>query len=413
MPLTETQIKALKPGEKARKAADEKGLYLLVQPGGGKLWRLKYRVDGKEKLLALGAYPDVSLKMARERRDEARRILADGIDPSEQRKAEAKARAEASGNTFEKIAREWHTKMLPTWVAGTANNTLRRMEISIFPVIGHKPMADLGAPELLSTIRRIEASGKLETAHRALQICGQVFRYAVATGRAERDPTGDLRGALPPARKKHRPAITTPSEVGALLRSIEVFKGTLIVHSALMLSPLVFVRPGELRKAEWAEIDLEKGEWNIPAERMKGWVRKGITTPHLVPLAPQAVAILRNLHPLTGRGVYVFAGRDPRQPMSNAAVNAGLRRMGYDTKTEMTGHGFRAMARTILHEELHFKPEVIEHQLAHRVPDALGSAYNRTKFIKDRRRMMDLWADYLGRLKAGAEVVELNKRGAA
>ena len=343
MPLTETQIKALKPGEKARKAADEKGLYLLVQPGGGKLWRLKYRVDGKEKLLALGAYPDVSLKMARERRDEARRILADGIDPSEQRKAEAKARAEASGNTFEKIAREWHTKMLPTWVAGTANNTLRRMEISIFPVIGHKPMADLGAPELLSTIRRIEASGKLETAHRALQICGQVFRYAVATGRAERDPTGDLRGALPPARKKHRPAITTPPEVGALLRSIEVFKGTLIVHSALMLSPLVFVRPGELRKAEWAEIDLEKGEWNIPAERMKGWKRKGVTTPHLVPLAPQAVAILQELRPLTGRGRHVFAGRDPQKCMSDAAVNAALRRMGYDTKTEMTGHGFRAM----------------------------------------------------------------------
>ena len=332
---------------------------------------------------------------ARARRDAARKQLAAGIDPGEHRKAHKSARADASANSFEAVAREWFTKMLPTWSPDHADKIIKRFERDVFPWIGGKPVADLNAPEVLSTIRRIEARGRLETAHRALQSCGQVFRYAVATGRAERDPTGDLRGALPPTREKHMPAITDPAEVAALLRAIDAFRGTLIVKSALQLSPLVFVRPGELRQAEWAEIDLEKGEWNIPAERMKGWKRKGVTTPHLVPLAPHAVAILQGLHPLTGRGRHVFAGRDPKKCMSNAAVNAALRRMGYETKTEMTGHGFRAMARTILHEELGVDREVIEHQLAHAVPDALGTAYNRTKFIKDRRAMMQRWADYL------------------
>jgi integrase len=413
MPLTDTQIKTLKPEAKPRKVADEKGLYLLVQPTGGKLWRLKYRIDGKEKLLALGVYPDVGLKDARAARDEARRLLADGLDPSEHRKANKNARADAVGNSFEAVAREWFTKLLPTWTPDHADKIIKRLERDVFPWIGGKPIADLNAPAVLTTIRRIEARGRLETAHRALQNCGQVFRYAVATGRAERDPTGDLRGALPPTREKHMAAITEPAEVGALLRAIDAFRGTLIVQSALKLSALVFVRPGELRQAEWSEIDLDKGEWNIPAERMKGWTRKGITTPHLVPLAPQAVAILRELQPLTGRGVHVFAGRDPKKPMSNAAVNAALRRMGYDTKTEMTGHGFRAMARTILHEELNVNRDVIEHQLAHAVPDALGTAYNRTKFIKERRTMMQRWADYLDKLKAGADVIALPTKGAA
>lgn len=411
MPLTDTQIKTLKPEAKPRKVADEKGLYLLVQPTGGKLWRLKYRIDGKEKLLALGVYPDVGLKDARAARDEARRLLADGIDPAEHRKANKNARADAVGNSFESVAREWFTKLLPTWTPDHADKIIKRLERDVFPWIGSKPIADLNAPTVLTTIRRIEARGRLETAHRALQNCGQVFRYAVATGRAERDPTGDLRGALPPTREKHMAAITDPVEVGALLRAIDAFKGTLVVQSALKLSAMVFVRPGELRQAEWSEIDLDKGEWNIPAERMKGWTRKGITTPHLVPLSAQAVEILRELQPLTGRGVHVFAGRDPKKPMSNAAVNAALRRMGYDTKTEMTGHGFRAMARTILHEELNVDRDVIEHQLAHAVPDALGTAYNRTKFIKERRAMMQRWSDYLAKLKAGADVVALPTRG--
>ena len=412
MPLTDTAIRTAKPAEKPVRMFDGGGLYLEVSPAGGKLWRLKYRFDGKEKRLAFGAYPDVPLKAARERRDEARRLLADGIDPGEHKKAHKNARADAIANSFEAVAREWYSKMLPTWTPDHADKIIKRFERDVFPWIGGKPVADLNAPEVLTTVRRIEARGRLETAHRALQSCGQVFRYAVATGRAERDPTGDLRGALPPTREKHMAALTDPAEVGALLRAVDAFRGTLIVQSALKLSALVFVRPGELRQAEWSEIDLDKGEWNIPASRMKGWTRKGITTPHLVPLAPQAVAILRELQPLTGRGAHVFAGRDPKKPMSNAAVNAALRRMGYDTKTEMTGHGFRAMARTILHEELGVNRDVIEHQLAHAVPDALGTAYNRTKFIKERRAMMQRWADYLDKLKAGADVMALPTRAA-
>ena len=408
MALTDTFTKNTKHSGKPAgdKHSDGGGMYLLVN-AGGKYWRMDYRFADKRKTLALGVYPEVSLAKARQRREKARELLADGIDPSTAKREEKRAKADAAAHTFELVARDWLAKTAAERASTTQNKVTSWLEKDVIPFIGAMPMSAIGPRDVLAALRKMEARGALDSVHRVKQVTGQVFRYAVATGRAERDPTGDLRGALPPARKKHRPAITTPPEVGALLRSIEVFKGTLIVHSALMLSPLVFVRPGELRKAEWAEIDLEKGEWNIPAERMKGWVRKGITTPHLVPLAPQAVAILRNLHPLTGRGVYVFAGRDPKQPMSNAAVNAGLRRMGYDTKTEMTGHGFRAMARTILHEELGIDRDAIEHQLAHAVPDALGTAYNRTKFIKDRRRMMDLWADYLGRLKAGAPALSL------
>lgn len=412
MALTDTAIKAAKPADKPVKMSDGDGLYLLVHPSGGKWWRFDYRFDGKRKTLSMGVYPEVSLRDARDRRDDARRKIANQIDPGEHRKANKNARADAVANSFETVAREWFTKMLSTWTPDHADKIIKRLERDVFPWMGDKPIADLTAPAVLTTIRRIEARGRLETAHRALQNCGQVFRYAVATGRAERDPTGDLRGALPPTREKHMAAITDPVEVGALLRAIDAFRGTLIVQSALKLSALVFVRPGELRQAEWAEIDLDKGEWNIPASRMKGWARKGITTPHLVPLAPQAVAILRDLQPLTGRGVHVFAGRDPKKPMSNAAVNAALRRMGYDTKTEMTGHGFRAMARTILHEELGVDREAIEHQLAHAVPDALGTAYNRTKFIKERRAMMQRWADYLDKLKTGADVVTIPTRAA-
>lgn len=408
MALTDTAIKAAKPADKPVKMTDGDGLYLLIHPNGGKWWRFDYRFDGKRKTLSMGVYPEVSLRDARDRRDDARRKIANQIDPGEHRKANKNARADAVANSFETVAREWFAKMLATWTPDHADKIIKRLERDVFPWMGDKPIADLSAPAVLTTIRRIEARGRLETAHRALQNCGQVFRYAVATGRAERDPTGDLRGALPPTREKHMAAITDPVEVGALLRAIDAFRGTLIVQSALKLSALVFVRPGELRQAEWAEIDLDKGEWNIPASRMKGWARKGITTPHLVPLAPQAVAILRDLQPLTGRGVHVFAGRDPKKPMSNAAVNAALRRMGYDTKTEMTGHGFRAMARTILHEELGVDREAIEHQLAHAVPDALGTAYNRTKFIKERRTMMQLWADYLDKLKTGADVVTIS-----
>ena len=275
-----------------------------------------------------------------------------------------------------------------------------RLENDVFPWLGGKAIAEITAPDVLSVLRRIEGRGTNDTAHRAKSNISQVMRYAIATGKAERDPCPDLRGALPPLRHDNFASITEPTKVAELLRAMDAFSGTFVVKSALLLAPLLFVRPGELRKALWADIDLDKAEWRYFVTKTK--------TEHSVPLASQAVAILKDLHALTGHGAYVFPGRDPQKPMSEAAVNAALRRMGYDTKTEITGHGFRAMARTILHEELHQKPEVIEHQLAHKVPDSLGTAYNRTKFLKERKAMMQLWADYLDKLKAGAEVIPLH-----
>lgn len=400
MPLTDTAIRSAKPGEKAVKLFDERGLYLEVSPTGGKWWRLKYRFDGKEKRLSLGVYPDVSLKDARERRDEARKLLTNGIDPSENRKAQKSARADRAANSFEAAAREWFAKYSPTWATTHASKIIQRLEKDVFPWLGGKPIAEITSPELLKVLRRIENRGALDTAHRAHQNCGQIFRYGIATGRCDRDPASDLRGALAPAKHEHFASITEPAAVGELLRAIDGFRGTLVVQGALKLAPLFFVRPGELRQAEWDQFDFEKREWRYFVTKTK--------SEHLVPLAKQAVAILQELQPLTGGGKFVFPGRDPKKPMSDAALNAALRRMGYDTKTEITGHGFRAMARTILHQELGVKPEVIEHQLAHRVPDALGTAYNRTKFLKERRTMMQLWADYLDKIKAGAEIIPLH-----
>lgn len=402
MPLSDSAVKAAKPAEKPVRLYDSGGLYLEVSPTGGKLWRLKYRYGGKEKRLSFGAYPDVGLKDARERRDAARKVLADGLDPGEQRKAQKAAREARTLNAFEVVCREWLEKWRTTVEPAQYTKALARLEKNVFPWLGSRPIAEITAPEVLAVLRRVDERGARYSAHKIKSEISQAFRYAVATGRAERDPCPDLRGAIPPAKGENFAAITSPKEAGELLRAIDAFRGTFVVKSALLLAPLLFVRPGELRKAEWSEFDLEKGEWSIPAERMKG------RQPHLVPLATQAVTILQDLLPLTGRGVHVFAGRDPKKPMSDAAVNAALRRMGYDTKTEITGHGFRAMARTILHEELHFKPEVIEHQLSHRVPDALGSAYNRTKFLKERRVMMQTWADYLDKLKVGADVIVLS-----
>lgn len=399
MPLTDIALKAARPTEKTQRLFDGGGLYLEISPAGGRWWRFKYRFEGKEKRLSLGVYPDVSLRNARERRDEMRRLVANGVDPSVNRRVQKAAKAERSANSFEAIAREWYAKHSPGWADTHSSKIIRRLEKDVFPWIGGRPICEISAPELLTVLRRIEGRGTLDTAHRAGGNCSQVFRYAIATGRAERDPVPDLRGALPPARGGNFAAITDPAKVGALLRAIDAFEGTFVVQSALRLAPLVFVRPGELRRAQWEEIDFDRAEWRY-------WVTK-TKTEHSVPLAAQSLAILKDLHPLTGHGRHVFPGRDPKQPMSEAAVNAALRRMGYDTKTEITGHGFRAMARTILAEELHQKPEVIEHQLAHKVPDALGTAYNRTKFLKDRRAMMQIWADYLDRIKVGAEVIQL------
>lgn len=403
MPLTDLQVSKAKPGGKQLTMFDGGGLFLLVTPSGGKLWRFKYRFAGKEKLLSFGAYPEISLSDARNRREEARKLLANDVDPSEIRKAKKAAIVAETENSFEVVAREWHSKFSSTWSPSHAETTLRRLQADVFPVLGEKPVNEIKAPELLAMLRRIESRGALETAHRIRTICGQVFRYAVATGRAERDPAADLKGALPPYKKSHLAAITDPKEVAPLLRAIDEYKGSFVVKCALQLASLVFVRPGELRQAEWMEIDFEVAEWNIPAERMK------MKVAHLVPLSRQAVAILKELEPLTGRSRYLFpCHRSYARPMSNNAINAALRRMGFD-KDEMTGHGFRAMARTILDEVLQVRPDFIEHQLAHAVKDPNGRAYNRTAHLKERRKMMQTWADYLDEIKSGAKVIPFRK----
>lgn len=400
MPLTDTAIRNAKPGAKPTKLFDEKGLFLIVTPSGGKWWRLKYRFDGKEKLLSLGVYPDTGLKDARDSRDEARKLLAKGIDPSENRKAKKTARADLAANSFEVVAREWFAKYEPTWAKDHANRTIRRFERDVFPWIGGNAIAEIKAPELLAVMRRIEKRGALETAHRALGNCGQVFRYAIATGRAIRDPSGDLRGALPPVKGEHFAAVTEPKQVAELLRTLDGYQGTLAVACALRLAPLVFVRPGELRNAEWADIDLDAAEWRYTVTKTN--------TAHIVPLATQAVTILRELHALTGAGRLVFPGaRSNGRPMSDNAILAAMRRLGIG-KDEMSGHGFRAMARTILDEVLGVRPDLIEHQLAHAVKDPNGRAYNRTAHLPERRKMMQQWADYLDKLKAGAEIIQLH-----
>lgn len=404
MALSDTALRQIKATDAPYKLADEKGLYLLVKQAG-KYWRFDYRFAGKRKTLALGTYPDVSLKKARSVRDRAREALADGVDPSEQRREKKAAQRLAAENSFEAVAREWLGMQARQLADSTAAKTKARLEKDIFPQLGRRPVAEIAAPEVLATLRKVASRGALHTAHKCKQDIGQVMRYAVATGRAERDPTGDLRGALPTEKTKHFASITDPKAVGALLRAIDAFRGTYPVQAALRLAPMVFVRPSELRKAEWAHIDLDKAEWRYTVSKTG--------TEHLVPLAEQAVQELRELHAYTGDRRFVFPGRDPQKPMSEAAINAALRRMGYDTKTEITGHGFRAMARTILHEELEFDPHVIEHQLAHKVPDVLGAAYNRTKFIKQRKAMMQAWADYLDVLKAGADVIPLQGKTAA
>ena len=399
MALTDTAIRKAKPSAKPIKLFDERGLFLIVTPSGGKWWRFRYKFDDKEKLLSLGVYPDVGLKDARERRDEARKLLADGIDPGENRKAQKSAKVERAANSFEVVAREWYAKYSPNWAEHHGDRIIRRFERDIFPWIGGRPIADVAPRELLEVVRRIENRGALETAHRALGNCGQVFRYAVATGRAERDPSADLRGAIPPAKGGHFASVTEPKKVAELLRVLDGYQGTLVVTSALRLAPLVFVRPGELRKAEWADIDLDAAEWRYTVTKTD--------TAHIVPLATQAVAILRELHALTGTGRFVFPGaRTNGRPMSDNAILAAMRRMGIP-KDEMSGHGFRAMARTILDEVLGVRPDLIEHQLAHAVKDPNGRAYNRTAHLPERKKMMQQWADYLDKLKAGADVIPI------
>ena len=402
MSLTDTLIRNAKPGTKPIKLFDERGLFLLVTPTGGKWWRFRFMFDGKEKLLSLGVYPDVSLKDARERRDEARKLVANGVNPSENRKIQKSARADLIANSFEVVAREWFAKYSATWAKNHGDRIIRRFERDIFPWIGARPIAEINAPELLAAARRIENRGALETAHRALSNCGQVFRYAVATGRAERDPSGDLRGALPPVRGTHFAATTEPKRFAEILRALDGYEGTLTVRCALRLAPLVFVRPGELRNAHWADIDFEAAEWRYLVTKTN--------TPHIVPLATQAIEILRELQPLTGNSRFVFpSARSFIRPMSDNAILAAMRRLGID-KDEMSGHGFRAVARTILDEILGVRPDFIEHQLAHAVRDPNGRAYNRTAHLAERRKMMQQWADYLDKLKAGAEIIPIYQK---
>lgn len=393
MPLTDTAIRKAKPAEKMQRLFDGGGLYLEISPAGGKWWRLKYRFDGKEKRVSLGTYPDTSLASARAKRDEARKLLAAGVDPGEHRKAEKAAGDDKAANSFEVIAREWFAKQSPIWVASHADKIIQRLERDVFPWLGKRPVAGISPKELLTTINRIAERGAADTSHRALQNCGQVFRYAIVTGRAERNPAADLRGALPPVKEGHHAAIVEPAAIGGLMRAIESYQGGFVTKCALKLAALTFVRPGELRNAEWTEIDLEAAEWNIPGAKMK------TGEPHLVPLAPQAVTILHDLYALTGRGRYVFPSpRTSSRPMSNGGVLSALRRMGYG-KDEMTGHGFRAMARTVLDEVLQFRTDFLEHQLAHAVRDPNGRAYNRTAHLAERRKMMAAWADYLDQLR--------------
>jgi integrase len=400
MALTDIAIRSAKPADKPIKLTDGGGLYLLLNPNGSRWWRLDYRYAGKRKTLSMGIYPDVGLKDARIRRDDARKLLASDVDPGENRKAVKAAKFERATNSFEAIAREWFARNSATWKASHGERIIRRFERDLFPWIGGKPIAELTAPEVLAAVRKIEDRGALETAHRALSNCGQVFRYAIATGRASRDISADLRGALTPVKTEHFPAITDPRQVGPLLRAMDGYTGSQIVRYALRLAPMVFVRPGELRNAEWAHVDLEAAEWRYTITKTN--------TPHIVPLSRQAVEILTELQALTGDGRYLFpSARTNSRPMSDNAILSALRRMGID-KDEMTGHGFRAMARTILDEVLGFRPDYIEHQLAHAVRDPNGRAYNRTAHLAERRNMMQQWADYLDKLKAGAQIIPLN-----
>lgn len=394
MPLTDVKIRNLKPKDMVYKVSDEKGLYLLVSPNGSKHWKLKYRYDGKEKKLSFGAYPEVKIADARRKRDEAKALLADDIDPSIHRHERKLARQLGAVNSFELITLEWHAKFSNQWTASHGARTLQRLRKDLFPWIGNRPISEINAPELLSVLRRIESRGAIETAHRTQQNCGQIFRYAVATGRAERDITNDLRGALQPVKKSHHASITDPKAIGALLRAINDYEGHFVTKCALRLAPLVFVRPGELRQAEWKEFCFDSNEWHIPAEKMK------MREKHIVPLSRQSIAILQELKPLTGDSKYVFPSiRTPHRPMSNNTVLGALRRLGY-TSDEMTGHGFRSMACTLLNEQ-GWNRDAIERQLAHAERNSIRAAYNYAEHLPERRKMMQEWAEYLEKLITG------------
>lgn len=401
MALTDTAIKKLKADDKPIKVADERGLFLLVKPSGAKLWHWKYRFQGKEKLMAIGGYPDVSLAQAREKRDDGRKLLAGGTDPMSQRHEVKVAQRIAMEDSFEAVARKWLEHWRGARSARHAEYVLRRLESDVFPVIGHRPVSELGAPELVAMVKRIEARGALDIAKRAMQTCGQVFRYAIAHGKASRNPATDVRPSdVLPSRKKQNYARVSAQELPDLLRKIEVYQGASITRAAMKLMAMTFVRTSELIGARWEEFDLDAGRWDIPAERMK------MKTPHIVPLSTQAVTLLRALHTSTGAKAVLFPGeRDPKKPMSNNTILKALERMGY--KGRMTGHGFRGIASTLLHEQ-GFDHSHIELQLAHQERDAVSASYNHALYLAQRARMMQAWSDYLDASIAG-NVVPLRR----
>jgi integrase len=407
MQLSDAAIRNAKPGikpdgsttTKPYKMSDSGGLYLLVTPAGGKLFNVKYRFSGKEKKLALGPYPTITLKEARAKCDEAKRLLEAGIDPGQKKQDDKLLSAEQQSNTLAHITQEWIEAKGNTCTDEYKARTFRMVSRALFKPLGKRPIAEIKAPELLAALRKVESTGTIYTARRVLQLMGEVFRFAIATGRAEYDIAASLKGALKKHETQHFAAVTEPQKVGEILRVIYDYTGQPATIAALKLAPMLFVRPGELREAEWTEFDLATAEWRIPAERMK------MREPHIVPLSQQALEILEWLRLLTGQYRYVFPGvRDAGRPMSNNTINGALRRLGI-TGDELTGHGFRAMARTILDEVLGERPDIVEHQLAHAVKDPNGRAYNRTKFLVERRRMMQRWADYLDQLRTGTEVI--------
>ena len=409
MGLTDTAVKNAKHKGTAagNKLSDGQGLYLLVK-ATGKYWRMDYRFADKRKTLALGIYGDVSLAQARKRRDAARQLLADGTDPGLAKKLAAKAKVAAAANTFELVAREFHQTKLDAWSASYAEKWLRLIAKDLFPYLGSLPLPTITAPLLLDAIRRVEKRGKHETAHTLRQSAGQVFRYGVQTGRCDRNPALDLHGALKPVVTKHHAAILEPTELAGLLRAIHGYTGQITTRVALVLSALLFQRPGNIRAMEWAWIDFDRAMLTIPSADMKRRVHQKLNgRPHLVPLARQALQQLQEIKPLTGRGRYVFPGlRSNTRPMSDATVRAALQRMGYDQET-MSAHGFRASARTILIEQFPgISADVIEAQLAHGKSGPLGMAYDRAEFVTQRVAMMQVWADYLDTLRTGAQVIQ-------
>ena len=402
MALTDTFTKNTKHSGKSAgdKHTDGGGMYLLVN-AGGKYWRMDYRFADKRKTLALGVYPEVSLAKARQRREKARELLADGIDPSTAKREEKQAKADAAAHTFALVAREWLAKTAAERADATQNKITSWLEKDVIPFIGDMPISAIGPRDVLAALRKMEARGALDSVHRVKPVTGQVFRYAVAIGAAERDVTQDLKGSLAKAAPGHFAAITEPKQLGDLMRAIFNYTGHPNVIAALRLTPLLFVRPGELRTMEWAEVDLDAAEWRIPGAKMK------MKADHLVPLSTQALALLRAMHPATGHGKFVFPSlRTGERPMSENTINAALRGMGY-AKEVHSAHGFRATARTIMDEVMGERVDLIEHQLAHKVKDANGRAYNRTAHMPARRVMMQNWANYLDKLRIGAEVIQL------